>query len=110
MASSDPTRFGLGLPLKLAVVIVAVGATALVLLGLRQSRLVAAREMARARLEVRAVDEEVSAIRSRIAQRVHPEIVEELVSMLDEAVGPIEPIVVDSPRRPAELMPAGDAM
>lgn len=110
MSASDPSRFGLGLPLKLAVVIVAVGAAALVLLGLRQSRLVAAREMARARLEVRALDEEVSAIRSRIAERVHPETVEKLVRMLDERVGPIEPIVLDAPRSPAVRPVAGDAM
>lgn len=86
---------GLCLACKLAAVVVAVGVTALMLLGLRHSRLVEARDLANARLDIRAIDEQVAAVRASIAQRVHPDAVEALVARIDAELGPLEPIVLE---------------
>ncbi|MCC6285009.1 MAG: hypothetical protein IT439_06845 [Phycisphaerales bacterium] len=73
---------------KMLGLILGVGATAAALLAVRQAQVQAARELAEARLRVRAIDERVGRLRAEIARTIRPE---SLASMMDEA-GSMRPV------------------
>lgn len=80
--------------LKIAALILALGASGATMLALRQQRLDAARELAEARLRAHELNEQLARVRARIAELAHPERIEHLA----ERLGPMRPIV--RPERP----------
>jgi hypothetical protein len=58
---------------KMLALILSVGATAAAMLAVRQAQVQAARELAEARLRVRAIDERVGRLRAEIARDLQPE-------------------------------------
>ena len=74
---------------KLVAVVVALGACGCTLLALRQSRLQVASEIAQTQIRINQEDERLWVLRARIAERVTPEQVEQMASL----VGPLRPLV-----------------
>jgi len=83
---------------KLVAVILGIGVIGGGLLALRQQRLEAASELARAQVHIRAQDERLWKLRSVIARRTSPEQVREMAS----AIGPLRPLI------PVLPVPGGD--
>jgi type II secretory pathway pseudopilin PulG len=92
---------------KLAVLIVAVAATAASLLAARQMRTQAAHELAQTRLRVMRLDQQRAKLRSEIASRITPEHVQEMASRQS----PLKPIAGEFPLPPSPSLiasvPAG---
>ncbi len=84
---------------KLCVLIVSLGISAGVLLHLRQARLQAVHELAKAQLRMNARDRDLFRIRAEIAERITPERVEQMAQQF----GPLTPLGVDAP----EMLPIG---
>lgn len=78
---------------KVCAVILAVGVTACGLLALRQARLQAAHELARTQLRIRALDEDLWAMRARIAAKVTPGTIEQMAA----GVGQLRPMIEARP-------------
>lgn len=75
---------------KLAVLVLALGGSAVGVLALRQSRLQAAHEAAEARLRMRAHTERTMDLRAEIARRVTPEALAALAELEPDLVPAIE--------------------
>lgn len=73
---------------KLIVVIVALALLGCALLGIRQSRMQAAHDLAQTRLKIAEHDAELWMLRARIAERVTPV----QIRAMADALGPIEPV------------------
>ncbi|QOJ01416.1 MAG: hypothetical protein HRU70_13330 [Phycisphaeraceae bacterium] len=90
--------------LRCAAAIVALGLVGCWVLSLRQSRLLAAHELASSQLRFREIDERLWAARSRIASLVTPEHVGTAVASL----GPLKPLIMpvspDGGVAPASMM------
>lgn len=69
--------------IKLIVLILVCGSSGIGLLSVRQSRLQAAHEMAKARHECRSLDEQAGEVRAQIAEAYTPERVAELLGSLE---------------------------
>jgi len=82
---------------KLSVLIVSLGVAAGILLHMRQARLQAVHELARAQVRMHERDRDLYRIRAAIAERITPERVEQLARQF----GPLTPMGVDpAPERP----------
>lgn len=77
---------------KLIFVIVALALLGCALLGIRQSRMQAAHDLARTRLRLAEHDASLWVLRAKIAERVTPM----NIRAMAESLGPIEPITPDS--------------
>lgn len=84
---------------KLVSVILGMGVIGGGLLALRQQRLEAASDLARAQVRIRAQDERLWKLRAMIAERTGPERVREMAV----ALGPLRPIVPALPSSAAEI-------
>ena len=69
--------------IKLIVLILVCGSSGIGLLSVRQSRLQAAHEMAKARHQCRSLDEQAGEVRAQIAEAYTPKRVAELLGSLD---------------------------
>lgn len=78
---------------KVAIVVIGLGAASASLLALRQQRLQAAHELAKAQLRIERQDEELWKVRSRIASLVNPQNVEMMASEISE----LHALVPDAP-------------
>ena len=78
---------GSGVFFKLAALVIAAGVTACALLALRQSRIQAGHEIARAQLRIRQLDEDLWRRRVDVASRVTPLQVHELSDQLGDLRG-----------------------
>jgi hypothetical protein len=87
---------------KLCVLIVSLGIAAGVLLHLRQARLQAVHELAKAQLRMNARDRDLFRIRAEIAERITPERVEQMAQQF----GPLTPLGVDAPDTVPQVTPA----
>lgn len=76
---------------KLTVVILAIGACALSLLAMRQSRIVLAHEIAQAQLRQQKQDEQLLRLRTRIAELITPE----RVGVFASDLGELKPFVAE---------------
>lgn len=93
---------------KLVVVILTIGACACTLLSMRQARLQAAHELARAQLRVRACDERLWALRADIGRRVMPDQVRQMADALGN-FRPMLPLPSDLMRQPFYAVASADA-
>lgn len=73
---------------KLILVIVALALLGCALLGIRQSRMQAAHDLAQTRLKIAELDAELWMLRAEIAERVTPS----RIRAMADAIGPIEPV------------------
>lgn len=78
---------------KLCVMILAIGATAVTVLSLRQDRLRAVNALARTQQRMYEHDRTLFALRVQIAERITPERVQQMAA----AIGATRPIVPDAP-------------
>jgi hypothetical protein len=74
----------MGVFAKVALVVIGLGAASATLLALRQQRLQAAHELAKAQLRIERQDEELWKVRARIAALVNPQNVEMMASEIAE--------------------------
>ena len=88
--------------LKIAVLILALGASGATMLSMRQQRLDAARQLAEARLRAHELNEQLARVRAHIAEQAHPE----RIARLAELLGPMRPIL--RPARPEPARPEAD--
>ena len=77
---------------KIAVLILAVAAGALLLLIARHQRLQADHQLAATRLRIIALDNELWALRARIASSVTPQHVSDLAQRLHNQLGSLQPV------------------
>lgn len=91
---------------KLVMVVLTIGVCACTLLSLRQARLQAAHELARAQLRVRECDDQLWALRAKIADRVRPEQVQQMAAALG-SFRPMLPLPGDLEKRTAYASAAG---
>lgn len=87
---------------KMMVLILGLGACGAAMLAMRQAQLESARELAEARLRVRALEEQLVKVRAEIARHVHPTRIDEMVDEL----GPLQPIIRDPQFDPTLLVDA----
>ncbi|MBU6413368.1 MAG: hypothetical protein KGS45_07825 [Planctomycetes bacterium] len=78
---------------KVAIVVIGLGAASASLLALRQQRLQAAHELAKAQLRIERQDEELWKVRAKIAGLVNPQSVE----MMASEVAELHALVPDAP-------------
>lgn len=90
---------------KLCVLILCVGATACVLLTLRQQRLDAVHELAVLQRDMAQLDHDLFRFRARIMASVTPGQIEKMAL----ALGDMRPIGVDPPVRPGDANPTAVA-
>lgn len=83
---------------KLVVVVLTIGACACTLLSIRQARLQAAHELARAQLRVHEADDRLWAVRAEIGRRVVPDHVRQMADALG-SFRPMLPLPGDVDRR-----------